>query len=138
MPSRRRDRAVPDLGDAQPSASAGSAESRSCGPRRAGRATRKQVRQTLRKFTPLLFLAPIAFLPAAALAAKAPDRAPTAEERTAIERVLTSNGFVRGDDIELDDGRRWEVDDARNAAGEAYDVKLAPESLRITRRTRDD
>jgi len=93
----------------------------------------------MRKLTSLLLLAPFAILPAAALAAgKAPDRAPTADERTAIERVLTSNGFVSWDDIELDDGRRWEVDDARTASGEAYDVKLAPETLRITRRTRDD
>lgn len=93
----------------------------------------------MRKLTPLLFLAPIALLPAAALAVdKTPDRAPTAEERSAIERVLNANGFVSWDDIELDDGRRWEVDDARNAAGEAYDVKLAPDTLRITRRTRDD
>ena len=92
----------------------------------------------MRKTKALLILAPFAILPAAALAAKAPDRAPTAEERTAIERVLTGNGFVSWDDIELDDGRRWEVDDARTATGEAYDVKLAPDTLRITRRTRDD
>ncbi|HEU0135328.1 MAG TPA: PepSY domain-containing protein [Allosphingosinicella sp.] len=93
----------------------------------------------MRKFTPLFLITPIALLPVAALAAdKTPDRAPTAEERSAIERVLTGNGFVSWDDIELDDGRRWEVDDARTATGEAYDVKLAPETLRITRRTRDD
>lgn len=92
----------------------------------------------MRKLMPLFLLAPIAFLPAAALAAKAPDRAPTAEERSAIERVLAGNGFVGWDDIELDDGRRWEVDDARTAAGEVYDLKLAPDTLRITRRTRDD
>lgn len=93
----------------------------------------------MRKFLAPLLLAPAILIPAAALAAaKAPDRAPTADERTAIERVLTSNGFVSWDDIELDDGRRWEVDDARVATGEAYDVKLAPDTLRITRRTRDD
>ena len=94
----------------------------------------------MRKFS-IALAAAVTFgaLPIAALAAaNIPDRSPTAEERTAIERVLQSNGFVAWDDIEFDDGRRWEVDDARLANGEAYDLKLAPETLRITRRTRDD
>jgi hypothetical protein len=95
----------------------------------------------MRKFntTALVAAASLGLLPVAAFAAShVPDRAPTAEERAAIERVLGSNGFVSWDDIEFDDGRRWEVDDARLANGEAYDLKLAPETLRITRRTRDD
>ena len=87
--------------------------------------------------TPII-LAAIGLIPAAAIAANIPDRLPTDAERAAIERVLRANGFVAWDDIELDDGRRWEVDDARLANGETYDLKLAPETLRITRRTRDD
>lgn len=86
----------------------------------------------------LLAAASLGLVPVAALAANVPDRLPTDAERDAIERVLQANGFVSWDDIELDDGRRWEVDDARLANGEAYDVKLALETLRITRRTRDD
>lgn len=72
-------------------------------------------------------------LPAAALA----DRPPTPQERAAVERVLRANGFVSWDDIEFDDGR-WEVDDARLRNGQKYDVKLAPGTYRIIRRTRDD
>jgi hypothetical protein len=76
---------------------------------------------------------------AGALAAStSPDRQPTDSERAAIARVLQANGFVAWDEIELDDGRRWEIDDARLANGETYDVKLAPDTLRITRRSRDD
>ncbi len=88
--------------------------------------------------TRILLAASLGVLPVAAMAANVPDRLPTDAERTAIERVLKANGFVSWDDIEYDDGRRWEVDDARLANGQAYDVKLAPETLRITRRTRDD
>ena len=91
-----------------------------------------------KSITTILIAAAVGLVPAAAIAANVPDRQPTAEERAAIERVLTANGFVTWDDIEFDDGRRWEVDDARLANGQAYDVKLAPETLRITRRTRDD
>lgn len=90
--------------------------------------------------TKIILAASVAILPVAAFAAASnvPDRLPTDAERTAIEQVLKANGFVSWDDIEYDDGRRWEVDDARLANGRAYDLKLAPETLRITRRTRDD
>jgi hypothetical protein len=86
----------------------------------------------------ILLAASIGLVPVAALAANVPDRLPTEQERSAIEQVLKANGFVSWDDIEFDDGRRWEVDDARLSNGQAYDLKLAPETLRITRRTRDD
>ncbi|HYI40179.1 MAG TPA: PepSY domain-containing protein [Allosphingosinicella sp.] len=89
--------------------------------------------------TKILLAASIGIVPVAAFAAvNVPDRLPTDSERAAIEQVLKANGFVSWDDIEYDDGRRWEVDDARLANGRAYDLKLAPETLRITRRTRDD
>jgi hypothetical protein len=88
--------------------------------------------------TPALIAAAMGLAPAAAIAANVPDRGPTAEERAAIERVLSANGFVAWDDIELDDGSRWEIDDAQLASGERFDLKLAPQTLRITRRTRDD
>jgi Peptidase propeptide and YPEB domain len=96
------------------------------------------MRIVMNKAANILLAASIGLLPVAAMAANTPDRRPTDSERTAIEQVLKANGFVSWDDIEYDDGRRWEVDDARLSNGEAYDLKLAPETLRITRRTRDD
>ncbi len=66
------------------------------------------------------------------------DRAPTAEERTAIEQSLRTQGYVRWDaDIELDDGH-WEVDNARRENGQKFDLKLDPQSLRVVRSERDD
>lgn len=76
------------------------------------------------------------FLASAALALAAPaddDRPPTSQERAAIEAKLRAEGFVRWDDIELDDGL-WEVDDARRADGREYDLKLRPGSLEVVRR----
>jgi hypothetical protein len=58
------------------------------------------------------------------------DRAPTAEERTAIETVLRDAGYVGWDDIELDDGV-WEVDDARKADGTEHDLEIDPATLEI-------
>ena len=74
---------------------------------------------------------------AATLGAATPalaDRAPTAEERSAVERVLRDSGYASWEEIELDnDGPRWEVDDARAADGRRYDVKIDPQTLRIVR-----
>ena len=64
------------------------------------------------------------------------DRPPTTQERAAIEQVLRKEGFVRWDEIELDDGV-WEVDDARTAEGREYDLKLRPGSLEIIHREAD-
>lgn len=71
-----------------------------------------------------------------AVPAQADDRPPTPAERTAIESALKAGGFVSWDDIELDDGR-WEVDDARHSDGHEYDVKLAPQTYEIIRKSRD-
>jgi len=81
-----------------------------------------------------------ALLAAGAIASPAlADRAPTAEERAAIERALRAAGFVSWEEIELDDdGPYWEVDDARTKDGRRYDLKLAPKSLEIVRRKLDD
>ena len=82
--------------------------------------------------SPIALAAGLFILPDLA-GAEAPDRSPTMAERAAIERVLRANHFVGWEEIELDDGN-WEVDDARVADGKAYDVKLAPKTLRIVRR----
>ena len=59
------------------------------------------------------------------LAAPAWADAPTAKQRTRIEAALRGMGFERWGSIESgNDGREWEVDDARAADGREYDVRL--------------
>jgi hypothetical protein len=67
------------------------------------------------------------------------DRAPTADERLAVEKVLRAAGFISWEEIELDDdGPLWEVDDARTADKKRYDVKIDPQSMKIVSRRLDD
>ena len=77
---------------------------------------------------------------AAGLAAPAlADRAPTAAERTALEKTLRAAGFTSWEEVELDDdGPYWEVDDARMADGKRYDLKLKPGTLEIVKRDLED
>ena len=83
-----------------------------------------------------------ALLAATALPLAAPALAgdnPTAEERPRIEAALRQLGFVSWDDIEKEDnGRVWEVDDAKLADGTKFDVKLSADDLREISRKRDD
>ena len=66
------------------------------------------------------------------------DDAPSPEERTRIEAALTALGFVSWGEIEReDDGRVWEVDDARLADGREFDLKLAADDLRELSREPD-
>lgn len=69
--------------------------------------------------------------------ALAEDRDPTPEERTKIEAALKAEGFASWGDIELDDDRVWEVDDARHSDGKEYDLDLDPQSLAIVKRDDD-
>lgn len=64
--------------------------------------------------------------------ALADDRAPTADERARIEAVLKAEGFTSWGEIELDDGKVWEVDDAIHSDGREYDLELDPSTLAIT------
>lgn len=73
-----------------------------------------------------------------AMPALADDRAPTAEERAAIEEILTAEGFVGWDEIEFDDDGYWEVDDARTSDGLQYDLKLAAQTYEILERDLED
>lgn len=60
------------------------------------------------------------------------DRAPTADERTAVETALRGHGYVSWEDIEFDDDGYWEVDDARKAnGGNDVDLKLKPGTFEI-------
>jgi len=83
---------------------------------------------TMQKIFACALAAGLSFSSLAAHAAD--DRAPTAEERTAIEQVLSSAGYTAWEEIELDDGL-WEVDDAIGADGREVDLKLDPATLAI-------
>lgn len=52
------------------------------------------------------------------------DRAPNATEREAIEKVLRADGFSRWEEIEWDEDGHWEVDDAIDADGRSWDLRL--------------
>lgn len=65
------------------------------------------------------------------------DRHPNAEERKQLEAVLTDEGFTSWGEIELDDDRVWEVDDARHSDGQKYDLELDPKTLKIIKKDRD-
>jgi hypothetical protein len=81
----------------------------------------------------------ICVLAIAGLAMSAPafaDRAPTPEERTRIEAAVRAAGYTSWEEIELDDGL-WEVDDAVDADGKQWDLKLDPKSMTIVKRTQD-
>ncbi len=71
-------------------------------------------------------------------AASADDRAPTSDERAQIEAVLSAEGFTAWGEIELDDGKEWEVDDAIAADGTRYDLTLKADTLEIIDRDRED
>jgi hypothetical protein len=76
---------------------------------------------------PIAFtLAALAFTAGTAFA----DRAPTPEEAAQIEATLKEQGYVSWEEIEMDDGM-WEVDDARDAQGREFDLKLDPRTLKI-------
>lgn len=88
------------------------------------------------------FIALVASLSVFPLSAALADRAPTAEERSAIEDVLRDAGFTSWEEIEFDDDdddaddQVWEVDDARGADDIEYDLKL-DRDYRIIKRERD-
>lgn len=64
------------------------------------------------------------------------DRPPTAEERARIEAAVRAAGFKSWEEIEFDDGV-WEVDDAIDADGKEWDLKLDPTTYAIIKRSRD-
>ncbi len=74
-------------------------------------------------------LAAAAFLLSAA-AVQADERMPTAEELAKIEAALKAAGYVSWDEIELERSG-WEIDDARDAEGNQFDLMLDPKTLEI-------
>lgn len=65
-----------------------------------------------------------------AVAVQADERMPTADELAKIEAVLKAAGYVSWDEVELERGG-WEIDDARDAEGNQFDLMLDPETLEI-------
>ena len=57
----------------------------------------------------------------------------TVESRIKVEAMLRQEGFTKWDEIELDDGM-IEVDDAIDASGKKFDLKLDPKTLAIVKR----
>jgi hypothetical protein len=50
-----------------------------------------------------------------------------------VEAMLKQEGFTKWSEVELDDGM-IEVDDAYDAAGKKFDLKLDPKTLAIVKR----
>ena len=65
-------------------------------------------------------------------AALADEKLP-ADQQTKVEEMLRKEGFTKWDEIELDDGM-IEVDDATDANGKQFDLKLDPKTLEIVKR----
>ena len=55
------------------------------------------------------------------------------EQQTKVEDLLKKEGFTKWKEIELDDGM-IEVDDAIDANGKQFDLKLDPNTLEIVKR----
>lgn len=83
----------------------------------------------MRFATPLLTLTILAGL---GVAARADEKLPP-DQQAKVEAVLKQEGFTKWKEIELDDGM-IEVDDAIDANGKQFDLKLDPKSLAIVKR----
>ncbi|MDR7036921.1 MULTISPECIES: PepSY domain-containing protein [Methylobacterium] len=55
------------------------------------------------------------------------------DQQTKVEAILKQEGFTKWKEIELDDGM-IEVDDAIDANGKQFDLKLDPKTLAIVKR----
>ncbi|SDM87025.1 Peptidase propeptide and YPEB domain-containing protein [Methylobacterium phyllostachyos] len=77
-------------------------------------------------FLSLVFL--VGFGPAAHADEKLPP-----DQQAKVEAMLKQEGFTKWEEIELDDGM-IEVDDAIDASGKKFDLKLDPKTLAIVKR----
>lgn len=83
----------------------------------------------MRLTTTLLALTLIA---GSCLAARADEKLPP-DQQAKVEAMLKQEGFTKWKEIELDDGM-IEVDDAIDASGKQFDLKLDPKTLAIVKR----
>lgn len=65
-------------------------------------------------------------------AAHADEKLPP-DQQAKVEAMLKQEGFTQWKEIELDDGM-IEVDDAVDASGKQFDLKLDPKTLAIVKR----
>ena len=65
-------------------------------------------------------------------AARADEKLPP-DQQAKVEAMLKQEGFTKWKEIELDDGM-IEVDDAVDANGKQFDLKLDPKTLAIVKR----
>ena len=65
-------------------------------------------------------------------AAQADEKLPP-DQQAKVEALLKQEGFTKWKEIELDDGM-IEVDDAMDANGKKFDLKLDPKTLAIVKR----
>ncbi len=61
------------------------------------------------------------------------DQKLPADQQAKVEAMLKQEGFTQWKEIELDDGM-IEVDDAVDASGKQFDLKLDPKTLAIVKR----
>ena len=64
--------------------------------------------------------------------ARADEKLPP-DQQAKVEDILKKEGFTKWKEIELDDGM-IEVDDAIDANGKQFDLKLDPKTLEIVKR----
>ncbi|SFM25112.1 PepSY domain-containing protein [Methylobacterium pseudosasicola] len=64
--------------------------------------------------------------------ARADEKLPP-DQQAKVEAVLRQEGFTKWKEIELDDGM-IEVDDAIDANGKQFDLKLDPKTLAVVKR----
>ncbi|NLD15006.1 MAG: PepSY domain-containing protein [Gammaproteobacteria bacterium] len=71
----------------------------------------------------LMTLAPLAYA----------DQHPDAQQRAALEKALTTAGYVSWGEIEMEHGF-WDVDDARKELGsrQKFDLKVDPATMTVT------
>ena len=81
---------------------------------------------------PLPVLAALALGLALTGGARADEKLPP-DQQAKVEAMLKQEGFTKWKEIELDDGM-IEVDDAIDANGKQFDLKLDPKTLAIVKR----
>ena len=81
---------------------------------------------------PMPVLAALALGLALTVSARADEKLPP-DQQAKVEAQLKQEGFTKWKEIELDDGM-IEVDDAIDASGKQFDLKLDPKSLAIVKR----
>ncbi|WP_336486710.1 PepSY domain-containing protein [Methylobacterium nigriterrae] len=85
----------------------------------------------MRLTTAALALALALALPLAGAAMADQKLAP--DQQAKVEALLKQEGFTKWKEIELDDGM-IEVDDAIDASGKKFDLKLDPKTMAIVKR----